>query len=118
MADREHRPTDISAEVRKRLRDLRNERGYRSAAHLASACRAHGATWVTDNVIENLESDSRNRSVTVDELFALAEVLWVSPLSLLPGAPSRASQAATLLDLERRVASLEAMLVVRERHAS
>lgn len=60
-------------------------------------------------MIENLERDRRNRSVTVDELFALAAVLGVSPLPLLPMAASPGPPAASLADLEQRVASLEAL---------
>lgn len=77
------RPTDVSAVARKRLRELRNDRGYVSAAELAAACRDRGATWITANVIENLEGSRRNRAVTIDELLVFAAVLEVPPLLLL-----------------------------------
>ena len=74
----------VSDSVAARIRQVRKRRGW-SPADLAARCTALGATDLTENVIENIESRSaraskRPRPVTVDELLALAAALAVAPV--------------------------------------
>jgi len=78
----------LSDDVARSVRAARKRRGW-SSADLAARCAALGASDLTENVIENIESRSaraskRPRSVTVDELFALADALQVQVGALLP----------------------------------
>jgi len=66
--------------VRQRVRYWRRERGL-SAAALAEQLAAVGMGDFNGSVIANYES-GRRRSLTVEELFAIAAVLRVSPLHL------------------------------------
>jgi transcriptional regulator with XRE-family HTH domain len=79
--------SDITAAT---VREVRKRRGW-SPADLATRCSELGASDLTENVIENIESRSRRggtkrpRPVTVDELLALARALDIAPVYLLTG---------------------------------
>jgi transcriptional regulator with XRE-family HTH domain len=79
--------SDITAAT---VREVRKRRGWQPA-DLAARCADLGATDLTENVIENIESRSRRggtkrpRSVTVDELMALGRALDIAPVYLLTG---------------------------------
>ncbi|WP_435589784.1 helix-turn-helix domain-containing protein [Micromonospora aurantiaca (nom. illeg.)] len=66
--------------IARRVRKLREGKGW-SATELAAAMTAAGVKW-DRSVVANLET-GRRRSVTVDEMFALAYVLDVAPVNLI-----------------------------------
>lgn len=70
-------PTRIVAE---RIKWLRSRRGW-SGADLATELQDLGINW-SQSIVANLES-GRRPYVTVDELFALARALGVSPMALV-----------------------------------
>jgi transcriptional regulator with XRE-family HTH domain len=63
-----------------RVRELRKKRGW-SAAHLAAEMTKVGVPWER-MVVTKLEN-GRRQNVTVEELFALANVLSVAPVHLV-----------------------------------
>jgi transcriptional regulator with XRE-family HTH domain len=73
--------------VAARIRAIRKERGL-TPGDLAALCASAGASHLTENVIENIESGRRDkegrrrRDVSVDELFVLAAALG-EPVELL-----------------------------------
>lgn len=79
----------VSDVVAAKVKDLRHSYGW-STDELAARCAEIGYPEISQNVIENIESGrrrngERTRSVTVDELFALAKALQCVPAYLLPG---------------------------------
>ncbi len=79
---------DATLLVGERVKQIRQRRGW-TAAQLAERCKAIGAPEITVAVIANIETGRkdkagrRRREVTVDELFALAYALQVSPVLLM-----------------------------------
>jgi transcriptional regulator with XRE-family HTH domain len=77
----------VSDVVAERIREVRKRRQWQPA-DLAARCAAMGAPYLTEDVIENIESGrrkagKRRRAVTVDELLAFAAALNVAPVHLL-----------------------------------
>lgn len=77
------------ATIAQRVKELRGRRGW-TAAHLGTVLGKHGISWDRFTVA-NLESGKR-QNVTVQELFALALALDVSPTNLLVPLDDRAYQ--------------------------
>jgi transcriptional regulator with XRE-family HTH domain len=67
----------------RRVKQLRNQRGFRSAVALAKAVSAHGVR-VNRAAVTNIENEHRE-SLTVDEVYAFALALNTSPANLLTG---------------------------------
>ena len=80
------RPSDLTAV---RIRETRRRRGW-TARQLADRCAEAGAPELTVSVIANIETGRRDaeghrrRDVTIDEALALAYVLEVPPVVLIP----------------------------------
>lgn len=70
-----------SAIVARRIRELREGRGW-SAARLAERCAEAGMPQLTRSVLANLESGRRSGGVTLEEAFTLAHALDVAPIYL------------------------------------
>src|SRR3990170_7421235 len=77
---RSESPVGPVATIAQRVKELRGRRGW-TAAHLGAVLGKHGVAWDRFTVA-NLESGKR-KNVTVQELFALALALDVSPTNLL-----------------------------------
>ncbi len=70
-------PTEVICE---NVRNIRRQRGW-SARELAERCRAAGLPKWNREIVANVEN-GRRASISVDELFVLAVVFGVAPLSL------------------------------------
>jgi transcriptional regulator with XRE-family HTH domain len=77
---RSETPVGPVATIAQRVKELRGRRGW-TAAHLGKELGRHGISWDRFTVA-NLESGKR-QNVTVQELYALALALDVSPTNLL-----------------------------------
>lgn len=82
-------PVGVSDTVGAQLRSLRKRVGL-SVEEVAKLCAGAAAPELTANVLYAIEGGrrkegERTRTVTVDELFALARALEVTPGMLLPG---------------------------------
>lgn len=75
------KPMSPHRTIAKRVRELRRQRGIRSARELADLMSEIGFPW-DRSIVANLES-GRRATVSVAELFGLAYVLNVSPMHLL-----------------------------------
>lgn len=73
--------TPPSAVVARRIKELRQKKGW-SAAKLADACGSIGMPELNRSVIANIES-RRRKNVTLEEAMTLAMVLDVAPLHLI-----------------------------------
>jgi transcriptional regulator with XRE-family HTH domain len=78
--DDEKRQDPIAAVVARRVREVRSRRGW-SAQELADRLREAGFPELDRGIIANLES-GRRRSVSIDEVLALALVLDMAPVHL------------------------------------
>ncbi len=78
----------VSDAVAENIREARKRRGWKPA-DLAARCAEVGAEFVTENVIENIESGrrkngERRRDITIDELLAISCALGIPPAALFP----------------------------------
>lgn len=80
MPDEDNKPPGMTGIVISRMRSLREGKGW-SARQLGDEMTKAGVPW-DRSIVNNLEI-GRRKNVTVEELFALAFVLEVSPLYLL-----------------------------------
>lgn len=76
----------MSDVVAANIREARKRRGWKPA-DLAARCAEVGAEFLTENVIENIESGRRRngvrtREISVDELVAIAYALGMPPAAL------------------------------------
>jgi transcriptional regulator with XRE-family HTH domain len=76
----DHESLTLTRSLAARVKAVRKRRGW-SAGQLAEQMTAHGFPWDRFTV-QNLEN-GRRRSVTLDEVGALARVLGVAPLHLI-----------------------------------
>jgi hypothetical protein len=86
-------PTHASDVVAERVNDLRKRGGWTTAKAFAERCAEVGAPYLTAPALMNIESGRRKdghrtRTLTVDELLALAVALRVNPVDLLVPADS------------------------------
>lgn len=83
--------TPVSDHAAARIRELRQFRNL-TQEELAARCEEMGAGYLTRNVIVRIEQPRTDlgfrRSITVDDLYLLADALGVSIHQLLPPAPS------------------------------
>jgi transcriptional regulator with XRE-family HTH domain len=84
-----------TAVVARRMRTLRQ--GKFTAEQLAEAMTAQGIPWQR-SIVANLENGRRD-AVSVDELFALALVLGVTPAALLVDIEAESSQVTPSVDV-------------------
>ncbi|GAB3259718.1 hypothetical protein GCM10027456_39440 [Kineosporia babensis] len=102
--------TEVAA---RRIRQLRRERGFKSATAFAERCAQLGAPAITDSMIASIET--MRRGISLDELLVFALALDVPPAQLLtppdhtsedPGTPSVLAVTSTVRiedpDLARR----------------
>ncbi len=80
--------TGASDIVAKRVKELRKRGGWSTTKAFADRCAEVGAPYLTHPVLMNIESGRRKdghrtRTITVDELLALALALRVNPADLL-----------------------------------
>lgn len=78
------------------MRELRQRSGF-TAEELAEAMRAHGVPWQR-SVVAYLET-GRRKTISVDELLALALVLKIRPAALLVDIKAEAAQVAPDLEV-------------------
>lgn len=97
--------------IAERVREVRQKRGW-SVRKLAEACTASGVTSLTQASITNIERGLSNtegkrggRTVTADELLALAYVLGVRPLDLMVPHDAELMQVVPGVDVHPYVAA-------------
>lgn len=66
-----------------RVRHYRHRKGW-SQVRLAIQCSMAGYHKLTPTVLVHIEDQKRGRKLTLEEVWALAEVLEVSPADLMP----------------------------------